>query len=299
MSDQIQTYQFIINPQSGRSKRREHIITQIKSSFAENTAKSYEIQFTEYPGHAYILAKEAREKEIDLVVSVGGDGTMNEVARALVHGNTALGLIPSGSGNGYARSLKIPLKPVEALRLLLDAPIRTIDSGKVNQHYFFGLTGIGFDAEVGAQFQEFGQRGPLPYFYLGLKTFFQFDYERLIIKTDQFEKEVHPLVITVANTAQYGNGAVIAPCAIEDDGLLEICIFSRPTLVSALRSVYHLFNETIDKMPQYTMHRAARVKIRRTKQNSFIHIDGEPVKAVSELEISVQPNSLRVCAPID
>ena len=298
MSDQIQSYQFIINPLSGRSKRRQHIVEQIESCFAGHKSKSFDIIFTEYPGHANELAKDARDRGVDLVVSVGGDGTMNEVASALVHGQTTLGLIPGGSGNGFARSLNIPLKSDDSLQLLIDAPIRTIDAGKINQHYFFGLTGIGFDAEVGAQFQEFGQRGPLPYFYLGLKTYFNFKYEKLIITTDKFEKEVRPLLITVANTSQYGNGAVIAPGALEDDVLLEICIFDRPNLISALRSAYHLFNETIDKMPQYTMQRAAKIQITRTKQNGYIHIDGEPIKAPGRLEISVQPNALRVCAPL-
>ena len=285
---------FIINPVSGIRKNLRRLTALIEHKY-NSAGRSYKIQYTRYAGQATKLAKEAVRDGIEYVVAVGGDGTMNEVARGLVHSDSVLGLIPGGSGNGFARSLGIPLNHNKALDVLLAGKHKCIDAGMVNEHYFFGVCGLGFDAEIGAHFQSFGMRGPLPYFYIGVREYFKYRPETVRLISDNKERQKEIFLITVANTQQYGNGAYIAPQADMQDGLLDVCIVGKFSLLQILSNLYRLFNKTVEQFPAYSTFRAAEVTIIREKEEGWFHTDGEPRQGGKKLRIKVVPACLNVC----
>lgn len=285
------SYLFIINPISGCKKDVSRLIALINSIFHE---KEFQIKFTEYAGHASELAAEAAKRNIDIVTFAGGDGTLNETASGLVNTDTALGIIPRGSGNGFARSLGIPLKTKAALELLLNPEIICTDVGKINDAYFFGVAGVGFDAVVGRAFQTFGHRGPLPYFYIGLKEFFKYTYSEITIETEEETRTFRPLTVTFANTSQYGNGAQIAPMADFADGFLNICIIDRFSLIKGVRGLGKLFNGRIAENEFYHTFKSRSLKIRNGTPQGLFHTDGEPRSAGRELNISLLPKALKV-----
>ncbi|HGY55613.1 MAG TPA: diacylglycerol kinase family lipid kinase [Caldithrix abyssi] len=285
---------FVINPVSGIRKNLEQITGLIRRKY-DAAGRGYRIEYTRYAGHATELAKSAAREGVDIVVAVGGDGTMNEVARGLVHSDSALGIIPGGSGNGFARSLNIPLHPEKAIDLLLSANQKRIDAGMINEHYFFGVCGLGFDAEIGARFQNFGRRGPLPYFYIGVKEYFGYRPERVRFTAENLDVQKDIFLITVANTQQYGNGAYIAPQADEQDGFLDVCIVEPFTLPQILANLHRLFNKTVDKFSAYSSFRCKEITIIRQKEQGWFHTDGEPRQGGKELKIKVVPGCLKVC----
>ncbi len=288
---------FILNPISGLQHNKKSIEYLIRREFSGQSTIEYDIQYTEYAGHASVLSKKAADDGWFAVIAVGGDGTMNEVASGLVHSQTALGLIPKGSGNGYARSLHIPLKAQKAIETIKYGKIRTVDVGKINQYYFFGVTGMGFDAYIGAKFQDFGLRGPIPYFYIGVKGWFQYDYEAFTIKFDGQVLNLRPLLVSVANTPQYGMSAMIAPQAKIDDGILDLCILKKMSTLQALPRLPRLFNGTVEKVPYYEHHPVREVVIEREKDRGIFHTDGEPRMGGKILKISVLPAALKVIVP--
>ena len=288
---------FILNPISGLQRNKKSIEYLIHSEFKNHSTIDYQVVYTEYAGHASVLSKKAAQRGIYAVVAVGGDGTMNEVASGLVGTKTALGLIPRGSGNGYARSLKIPLNTGKAIETLKYGQIRKVDVGKVNQYYFFNVMGVGFDAYIGAKFQDFGLRGPIPYFYIGVKGWFQYDFEAFTLLFNSKMFKLRPLTITVANTPQYGMSALIAPNAKIDDGILDLCILEKMRTIQALPRLHRLFNGTIEKVPFYKHYSVKQVTIEREKDRGLFHTDGEPRMGGKELEISVLPLALKVIVP--
>lgn len=288
-------YVFIINPKSGGKDASSRLVQQIEARFATERAGKYEIVFTEFAGHARQLAEEAVKNKAQIVVAAGGDGTVNEVCSALVSSHTAFGLIPMGSGNGFARSLKIPLNPAEAIQALVMPRIGHMDVGKIDNNYFFGVAGLGLDAQIGARFQEFGIRGPLPYFYIGFREYFKYSYEEFTIISAEQNITVQPLLITIANTNQYGNGAVIAPHADFSDGLFDVCIIGKLNLLQGFCKFHSLFNNKIDKQSFYTCFRTDRLKIIRSKGPGLFHTDGEPRMGGKELVIELVKGALKVC----
>ncbi len=291
------TFLFILNPISGLKKNKKSIADLIHKEFRQHTTIDYEIQYTEFPGHANQLAKEAARQNVSVVVAVGGDGTMNEVASGLVGTDTVLGLIPRGSGNGYARSLKIPLKVFPAIRVLQYGRVKQVDVGQINNYYFFGVTGLGFDAYIGARFQEFGVRGPLPYFYIGVKGYFNYHYEAFTLKFNGQTLQTRPLLVTVANTPQFGMNALIAPQAQIDDGKLELCILNRMNVLRAAWQLPRLFNGTIEKVKEYQHFRVQQVEIIREFEEGVFHTDGEPRMGPKVLKVKVLPAALKVMVP--
>jgi YegS/Rv2252/BmrU family lipid kinase len=286
-------YIFIINPNSGSGNRAEEIIHHIKNHSTVN----YKIEFTEYAGHASEIAEKAVSDRVDVVVAVGGDGTINEIAASLVNSNTILGIIPAGSGNGFARSLNIPLDKIDAVKLLNNPVVKTIDAGMINDKFFVGVCGIGFDALVGAKFQEFGKRGPLPYFYIGMKEYFKYHYEQFRIEIDGNSQIYEPLLITVANTSQYGNGAIIAPQADPADGYLDLCILDKMKFSETVKNLMSLFNGKINTRPFYSSKRIKSVVIHPIKKDGYYHADGEPFVNEEKLRISIIPDSIKICVP--
>ena len=289
-------YLFIINPKSGARHPIPQIMDQIKYIFDKSPEHEYEIVYSRYAGHARVLAEQAIKNKFDMVVAAGGDGTVNEVCSALVNSKTSFGLIPMGSGNGFARSMGIPLKYKNAIDRLIDGLIQKIDVGRINDHYFFGIAGFSFDALIGAKFGTFNHRGPLPYFYIGLREFFNYEYEEFELTFDDKRLVVNPLILTIANTSQYGNGAAIAPQADCSDGLFDICIINKMNLKDGVFKLHYLFNNKIQQLSGYQSYRTNKLKIIRKNGSGFYHLDGETFNDSSSFEIEVLPGALSVCS---
>lgn len=257
----------------------------------------FEIRTTEGPGHATTLAREAADAGYDIAVAVGGDGTVNEVASGLVGGQTPLGLVPSGSGNAFGRSLGISTRPLESLSLLAEPNIQKIDAGVFNDRPFFSTAGIGFDALVAAKFQEYAFRGPIPYFLISFKEFFKYRPGRMVLELGGERIERTPLFTVFANTPQYGNGAVIAPDADYLDGLLDICVLDKVSALETIMNLPRLFTGRLNKASFYSSIKAKEFRVHMDRDEVSFHVDGEPGQCGREISVKTLPKALRVCIP--
>lgn len=285
---------FVVNPISGgRDKRR---IPELINKYLDKNLFDSRISFTEREEHGYMLAKAAIKDEFDVIVAVGGDGTVNEVSRALVHSNISLGIIPFGSGNGLARSLKIPLKIREAILTLNNLKTDIIDSAKLNNYRFFNVAGSGFDAHISQQFASNKIRGFFGYItttFQELKKYVPQEYE---IKLDEKTIIKKAFIVSIANSSQYGNDAHIAPLADVKDGLLDVVIVAPITWYKIPFLALRMFNKTAGKSKYVEMHRAKSIFIKR-EYEAAIHIDGEPKLESKDLYIEIVPKSLKVIVP--
>jgi len=278
---------FIINPISGIKKKVKVVDTlkkQLDSSF------DYGIDFTEFAEHATQLTKNAVKAGAQAVIAVGGDGTINEVAKGLIGTEVYLGVIPMGSGNGFARHLEIPLKMDQAIDRINQFRAKRIDTGKVNGEAFVSTVGMGFDALVGRKFADFGKRGLLSYMQVSTKEFFNFTSEEYKLEIDEEQLNMKAFLINIANIGQYGNNAWIAPSASVTDGLLDVCILEPFPQHLVGDIIFKLFNKQLDKSKFYHHYSAKKIKV---ISPSLYHMDGEP-RDRSTLEIEVVPSSLNV-----
>ena len=222
---------FIVNPISGTSDKR-HIIDLIPK-YLDNSRFQWTIRYTEHKGHAAQFVAEAIEAGTDVVVAVGGDGTVNEVARSLVHTNTALGIIPCGSGNGLARHLYIPMNPDGALEVLSDCHIESLDYGMIDEVPFFCTCGVGFDAFISDRFAKSNRRGLLTYIENTLKEGLKYKPDTYEITIDGERQTYKAFLIACANASQYGNNVYIAPHASMSDGLMDVTLMEPFTVLEA------------------------------------------------------------------
>lgn len=256
------------------------------------------MRLTEGPGHAHELARAAVAARAAVVCAWGGDGTVNEIARALAGSGTALGVVPAGSGNGLARELGVPWDPAAALAVALGRRERVIDVGDIEGHLFVNLAGIGLDAHIAALFNARGgrRRGLLPYLAIGTREILRYRAREYTIRVGSETWQERALVIVCANARQYGGGAVVAPTARPDDGQLEVVtVATRPPLV-ALRDALHLFRGTLDRAPGVTTRRTPAVEISGSEPIPF-HVDGEAVTGGPVLTVRIRPAVLRVRVP--
>ncbi len=285
----------LINPISGFGKQKN--IENLISDNVDATLLNVDIEYTKHQGHAHQLAKKAIG-EYDVIVAVGGDGTVNEVGSALIGSNTALAIIPTGSGNGLARYLKIPLSPDRALQLLNSFHLKNIDTIKVNEFHSLNVAGIGFDAHISHLFAKKKHRGLIAYIRLVAAEFTGYKASGYSLKVDDVKMKVKAFLISFANSSQYGNNFHIAPDAQIDDGLIDVCIvrdfpkIATPALlVSMLRQDYTMgFFDKIVK---------AKNIVIEHPYNLSGHVDGEPVFLGKRIVVSINPLSLKVVVPLD
>ncbi len=295
MPAQFSNLRFIVNPQAGTQRGdMEAAIRRLLS----RTGVGFDICHSEYQGHGTELAREAANEGADLVVAVGGDGTINEVGRGLLGLDTPLGIIPLGSGNALASGLGIPIHPARACRGLLRAEVRAIDVGKMGEAVFFSTAGAGVDAEVCWRFnRRSGRRGFLTYAVLSLAAFKAYKSEEVRVTLDEGrELRVRPTVLTVANSSQFGNGAVIAPRARPDDGLLDLCIVEDIGLPRTLWHMRRLFTGTIEDTPGAQYFQTRGLRIERGKPGRF-QVDGESMTGDATLEVTVMPKAIQIAIP--
>jgi YegS/Rv2252/BmrU family lipid kinase len=287
---------FIFNPRSGHNARDPWLLERARAFIAEHRLDATVVP-TERPLHATELALRALDEGCRLVVAIGGDGTMNEVASALVGTDAALGLVPCGSGNGLGRHLGIPGPGRGAFRALLEGRTRLIDTGVAAGHPFFNAMGLGFDAEISARFNNLSSRGLAAYARTTFRTLLGYRPGHYTIRTDGAPPlETTAFLVAVANSDQYGNDCYIAPHARVDDGLLDLTLLRRLTLFNALPLAERLFTKRIDGSPSVVRLRAARFVIERDGPG-LLHTDGEVRACGGRVEIAVRPASLRICVP--
>lgn len=290
---------FVVNPISGTSQKRL-ILKQIEKHL-DLTRFEYEVVNTEYMGHATEIARDATNRGVDIVCAIGGDGTVNETARSLVHTSTALAIIPCGSGNGLARHLHIPLDPIRAVKLINEGVPRKMDYGLINQHPFFCTCGVGFDAFISQKFAEAGKRGPRAYIENVLRNALKYNPETYEIEVeDEHEKtaQYKAVIIACANASQYGNNAFIAPQASVRDGLMDVTIIEPFTVIEAPQLAFQLFSGTIDQSSRIKSFRCKNLRINRSKPG-VIHYDGDPIESGAQVDVSIVSLGLSCICPQD
>jgi diacylglycerol kinase (ATP) len=284
---------FIVNPISGIG--RQKVIEKLIDEQLDRTLFDYEIAYTKAAKHAIQLAGDAASNNFDIVVAVGGDGSVNETAKGLVNTNTAMAIIPTGSGNGLARHLNIPLDLKKAMQVINAGKQATIDSIRMNDETFVNVAGIGFDAHIGWEFAKFGKRGFSSYIKVITREFPKYkaqDFE-LIIDGNSIKRNAY--LISFANGSQWGNNAFIAPTADISDGIMDIAILRDFKLLNGIFIGYRLFRKTLHQSSFLEIIKAKEVIV---KQSGIIaHIDGEPIEIGNELKIKVDPLSLKVIIP--
>ena len=256
---------FIVNPISG-SGHKESALKAIERYLDRDRFNS-EICYTEYAGHGAEIAREAAARGIDIVVAVGGDGTVNEIAGSLVGTETALAIIPCGSGNGLARHLQIPMNPVSAVKVINTGTIARLDHGTINGRPFFCTCGVGFDAFISMKFAEAGRRGPATYVEKTLVDGLRYKTETYRITLGDEEGNCHSVdafLIACANASQYGNNAYIAPHASMRDGLLDVTVLEPFNLIEAPIVVMQLFSKSLPSNSHVKCYRTNRLRIERT-----------------------------------
>ncbi|MDX9695315.1 MAG: diacylglycerol kinase family lipid kinase [Bacteroidales bacterium] len=284
---------FFINPISGK-KKKEHIVDLIKRYFAR-TNKDFEIIYTRFPGDAHQQVKDKYAQGVKRFVAVGGDGTVNEVASAIVNTDAILGIIPVGSGNGLARHLKIPLNPKKAIQLIVKGTTMQMDYGQINDKLFFCTTGVGFDAHIGHVFSTTKGRGFINYIKATITEFIRYKptHYELKINNKVFYRDA--FLITVANASQYGNNAYIAPKAIVTDGLMEVTVMKPFPVIAAPVMGARLFLKNIHKSKYVETFDCSELTIKQDNP-SIIHFDGEPGEMDQELKIKIIPKGLNIFA---
>jgi diacylglycerol kinase (ATP) len=290
----------IINPISGTGGRPEVARDRLAlaSALVRRHGLDAEIFLTEYGGHARTLATDAVTRGAVTVAAWGGDGTVNEVASVLAFTEVALGIVPSGSGNGLARELGIPLRPEAAFDVAFTGAERTIDCGDVDGHLFFNVAGVGVDARVAHAFSEGGliRRGFRRYLELTLSELFRFVPEEHTVVADEVLLRVTPLLIAIANSRQYGHGALIAPAARLDDGQLDVVVVAQRSPWNALREVPLLFSGKIARIQGVTMLTASTIEVAAPSRILY-HVDGETHIGGTSVRARVHPRALRVIVP--
>lgn len=282
---------FIMNPISGTIRKSG--IPKIIEKTLDKEYYEFSIAETNYSGHAYEIAKDAKEKGFYAVVAVGGDGTVNEVAKAIVHSDTALGILPCGSGNGLARHLMLPLDIQKAVEVINMHTVHDLDYGLINNIPFFCTCGMGFDAFISMKFAEAGKRGPVTYLENILREGLKYKPETYEIIDENGTSIRRAFLISCANASQYGNNAYIAPQASMSDGLLDITIMEPLDMIEASQISIDMFNKTLNNNSKIKTFKTKQIQVHREKAG-FIHYDGEPVMTDADVDISVVNKGIKI-----
>lgn len=273
---------FIINPISGKGKKAK--VAQLLLD------KGYKTAFTEYAGHAEVLAREATD---EVVVAVGGDGTVNEVARGIVGSEKILGIIPCGSGDGLARHLGLSHNINKAIETIEQGKWKTIDAAEVNGRPFFSVCGVGFDAVVSERFAQSGKRGLSNYVKQGLKTWKTYSPDHYKVEIDGEKIQTDALFITVGNSNQWGNNAKITPLADCCDGVLDVTIVEKFGVLELPWLALRLMTGTLHRSRRVRCFKGKKIHITRQSKGAA-HADGDWYMESATLDIKIIPSALKV-----
>lgn len=282
---------FIMNPISGTVKKAG--IPNLIERYLDKDKFVYTIECTQYAGHATEIAAQARDNGADIVVAIGGDGTINEVGRALIQSSTAMGIIPCGSGNGLARHLMLPMDIKKAVEILNLCEIHALDYGMIDNHPFFCTCGMGFDAFISMKFAQAGKRGPVTYLENVLKEGMRYEPETYTIKSEEYNETKRAFLVSCANASQYGNNAYIAPQASMSDGLLDVIIMDPFDMLDAPQISIDMFNKTLNKNTKIKTFKSKHLDVHREKPG-YIHYDGDPIMAPADIDIHIVDKGINI-----
>lgn len=284
---------FIINPISGIGKQK--IVEQLIKETIPVKDFDIQINYTNAPHHATELSKNAAQLNFNLVVAVGGDGSVNEVSKGLIHSSTALGIIPAGSGNGLARHLGIPLDLKKAVSLLIQGKTSCIDTAQINGEHFINVAGIGFDAHIAALFSNYGKRGLWSYVKLILGEYFRYKEQTYKFVKDEKEKTEKAFLVSIANGSQFGNNAYISPNSNLSDHQLELCLLKKIPVYALPLFAFQLLTKRVTQSKFISISSFKELEL--ISENTKMHLDGESLDCAKELKIKVVPASLMVVVP--
>ncbi|MFI5222547.1 MAG: diacylglycerol/lipid kinase family protein [Bacteroidia bacterium] len=287
---------FIVNPISGGIKK--DYLPRMIEKYIDREKFQAEIWFTNSADHTIELSKKAVVQNVDVVVAVGGDGTINSIAKHLKDTPVILGILPMGSGNGLARHLQVPMNPQKALQLIQSLNYSLIDTGTVNDRFFINVTGAGFDAKISKLFATSSKRGFLSYIQITLDQFANYISQTYELTIDGIKSEEQAFIICVANGSQYGNNAFIAPGANSMDGIFDISVLKPFRLLDFPVIAYQLFTKKFGRSKFVKTLKGKSIQIKRPTDEA-INIDGEPVMTVKDLEIKMFPKSLKVITGLE
>lgn len=254
----------------------------------------YTITYTDSADHAKIIAAEHIGK-VDIVIAVGGDGTVNEVASGIVGSETVLGVLPYGSGNGLSRFLGVPMDPGGAVRNINNWHVETIDTGRADGDWFFNMAGMGFDAHIAEVFSRDGKRGFFTYVKSAFREVMNYKADKYQLDIDGKKYEREAFMLSIANSSQYGNNAHVSPEASVQDGLLDVCIIKQFPLWRFPELGIRMFTKTAGGSKYLEIIRGKNITINRTQEGPM-HLDGEPRMSGARVEVKVVPASLRIIA---
>lgn len=287
---------FIVNPISGRHNKEKFPLK--VSRLINEELFDYHISFTEYAGHAEELATKSVNDGFDIVVAVGGDGTINEIAKCLIDTNVVLGIIPFGSGNGLAHHLKLPLNIDKAIKEVINNGFATkIDTATINGSPFISIAGVGFDALVADSFSKDPNRGLKTYLKIITEEYPFFEPEKYQLTFDDTDTiDCAPLFISFANANQFGFNAAISPKASLNDGFLDVCVFRKPFLIEVPIVAGMMMTQMIDKSNYVDIYKAKKINVIR-KKNGIANVDGEVVEMEKDIEVKIKELSLNILIP--
>lgn len=287
---------FIVNPISGHKNKKN--FPSLVESLIDKEKYDYSISWTEYGGHAKELAREAIASGVDVIVAVGGDGTINEIGTAMLGAEQTFAIVPCGSGNGLARHLHIPLKAEKVITEVINKGVKSkIDTASINGVPFISIGGVGFDAIIADYFAKDPNRGLKTYVKLVTERYFKFQPEKYhLILDDDTEIDCEPLFISFANSNQFGNNAVVSPHASLNDGLLDVCVFKKPSFISIPDVAVKLMTSRIDHSKIVDIYKAKKIKVIRQKED-IANVDGEAMMMAKDLDIEIKPLSLNILLP--
>jgi len=287
---------FIINPVSGVKHKKKQELPRIIEEIFPKEEFLCNISYTEYAGHARLLAAQAVEDNLDIVVAVGGDGSINDIARALTFSQTKLGIIPLGSGNGLSHFLKIPFQLKKALEVIKEEAVIKADTVTVNNELFVSIAGLGFDASVAKHFAEGSSRGFFSYLKSVLSLYFNYRPKKYHITIDGNEIVERALMVNFANSNQFGYKTTIAPQADITDGLVDITIIKKMPLLKIPIVIFKLFRGKIDQS-RYVLTLKANEALITRKKGKYLNLDGEPIRFEKEINLKVNAASLQIIVP--
>ena len=281
---------FVINPISGGKKKDG--VPELIEKYLDAAMFKATVVFTDGVAHARQIAKEAAGK-FDLVVAVGGDGTINEVASGIVGSDAILGIIPYGSGNGLSRFLRISMDPAEAIKGLGSGHVENIDSARLDGRPFFNMAGMGFDAHISEVFSHGKKRGFFTYIKSSIQEVVKYKSQTYHLEIDGKVYDREAFMVSFANSSQYGNDAHISPDASVEDGLLDVCIIKPFPLWRFVEMGIRMITKTSDKTKYVEIIQGKNIKIKRS-QPGPVHLDGEPQTSGTDTLVEIVPHSLKV-----
>ena len=284
----------IINPVSGTGSKDK--IPRLIDTMVDHEKNDVSIIMSEYAGHAREIAEQAVKDGIDVVVAIGGDGTVNEVGSAVCGTDTALAIVPSGSGNGLARHLRISMNASRALQVLNNGVVGQFDYCTINGRPFFCTCGMGFDAAVSYKFSNEGTRGFITYIKTTLSEYIKYKPQEYLIDIDGAKLKEKAFVIACCNAAQYGNNAYIAPRATMQDGLIDVTVMHPFNIVQSPLIGARLFLRQLNHDHHVSIYRGKRVVI-ECRRDDIVHIDGDPIVMPARIVVENASKGIRILVP--